>query len=75
MNTVDGTQIEAWASLKSFKRKDEAGALSDDPGDPTMNFHGERRSNATHASTTNPHTRLFRKGHGKRPSCITMAKC
>lgn len=47
--TVDGTLIEAWASLKSFKRKD-AGADQppDDPGNPTVNFRGERRSNATH---------------------------
>src|SRR6266566_734159 len=53
--TVDGTLIEAWASLKSFKRKDEkAGSAPDDPGNPTVNFHGEHRSNATHQSTTDP---------------------
>jgi len=63
--TVDGTLIEAWASLKSFKRKDTAGAQPDDPGNPTVNFHGERRSNATHASTTDPEARLFRKGNGQ----------
>src|SRR5258708_22221947 len=53
--TVDGTLVEAWASLKSFKRK-EAGPSEppDDPGNPTVNFHGERRSNATHQSTTHP---------------------
>jgi transposase len=60
--TVDGTLIEAWASLKSFKRKDAPPAPPDDPGNPTVNFHGERRSNATHASTTDPDARLFRKG-------------
>jgi transposase len=60
--TVDGTLIEAWASLKSFKRTDAAGAPPEDPGNPTVNFHGERRSNATHASTTDPDARLFRKG-------------
>ena len=43
--TVDGTLIEAWASLKSFKRKDAPPAPPDDPGNPTVNFHGERRSN------------------------------
>lgn len=60
--TVDGTLIEAWASLKSFKRNDAPSAPPDDPGNPTVNFHGERRSNATHTSTTDPEARLFRKG-------------
>ena len=60
--TVDGTLIEAWASLKSFKPKHASGPPPDDPGNPTVNFHGERRSNATHASTTDPDARLFRKG-------------
>jgi transposase len=63
--TVDGTLIEAWASLKSFKRKDGEPATPDDPGNPTVNFHGEHRSNATHASTTDPEARLARKGPGK----------
>src|SRR5262245_21613056 len=62
--TVDGTLIEAWASLKSFKPKDAPPAPPDDPSNPTVNFHGERRSNATHASTTDPEARLFRKGRG-----------
>jgi transposase len=62
--TVDGTLVEAWASLKSFKRKDAgAGEPPDDPGNPSVNFHGERRSNATHQST--PEARLARKGAGK----------
>src|SRR5213595_2287410 len=60
--TVDGTLVEAWASLKSFKRKDAPAPPPDDPGNPTVNFHGERRSNATHASTTDPHALLYRKG-------------
>ena len=61
--TVDGTLIEAWASLKSFKREGQPPAPPpDDPGNPTVNFHGERRSNATHASTTDPEARLSRKG-------------
>src|ERR1039457_6668930 len=50
--TVDGTLIEAWASLKSFQRKDESNQPPDDPGNPTVNFHGEKRSNQTHESTT-----------------------
>jgi hypothetical protein len=63
--TVDGTLIEAWASLKSFKPKDGSNDNPpDDPGNPTVNFHGERRSNATHESTTDPEARLARKGAG-----------
>lgn len=61
--TVDGTLIEAWAGLKSFKRKGAEPTPPDDPGNPTVNFHGERRSNATHASTTDPEARLARKGN------------
>ena len=63
--TVDGTLIEAWASLKSFKRKDTPGTPPDDPGNPTVNFHGEQRGNETHGSTTDPDARLFRKGQGQ----------
>jgi transposase len=64
--TVDGTLLDAWASLKSFRRKD-AGPTPppDDPGNPTVNFHGESRRNDTHASTTDPDARLARKGLGK----------
>jgi transposase len=65
--TVDGTLIEAWASHKSFKRKDGSDQQTppDDPGNPTVDFHGERRSNATHQSTTDPEARLAKKGRGK----------
>jgi transposase len=63
--TVDGTLIEAWASLKSFQPKDEKKGPPDDPGNPTVNFHGETRSNQTHASTTDPDALLARKGNGK----------
>ena len=64
--TVDGSLIEAWASHKSFKRKDGSDQQTpDDPGNPTVDFHGERRSNATHQSTTDPEARLARKGAGK----------
>lgn len=64
--TVDGTLMEAWASLKSFKRKDEKnGPPADDPGNPTVDFHGESRRNDTHESTTDPDALLARKGHGK----------
>jgi transposase len=63
--TVDGTLLEAWAGLKSFKAKGAASSPPEDPGNPTVDFHGERRSNATHASTTDPEARLARKGSGK----------
>ena len=64
--TVDGTLLEAWASLKSFKKvAGDDGPPPDDPGNPTVNFHGETRTNATHASTTDPDARLARKGAGK----------
>ena len=63
--SVDGTLIEAWASQKSFQRKDgEKAPPPDDPGNPTVNFHGEKRSNATHESTTDPDARLARKSGG-----------
>jgi len=66
--TVDGTLIEAWASLKSFRRKEEKPGdrpPPDDPGNPTVDFHGEKRSNQTHESKTDPEARLARKGKGK----------
>ena len=63
--TVDGTLIDAWASLKSFQRKDAPPTPPDDPGNPTVNFHGERRRNATHASTTDSQALLYRKGAGR----------
>jgi transposase len=66
--TVDGTLIEAWAGQKSFKRKDGKSAApphDDDPGNPTVNFHGEQRRNDTHQSTTDPQALLARKGKGK----------
>jgi transposase len=65
--TVDGTLLEAWAGMKSFQRKDGSGpGPSDtDRGNPTIDFHGEKRSNETHASTTDADARLARKGNGK----------
>src|SRR6202035_1174135 len=65
--TVDGTLIEAWASLKSFQRKgaESSNRSDDNAGNPTVNFHGERRSNETHQSTTDPEALLARKGKGK----------
>jgi transposase len=64
--TVDGTLLEACASLKSFKKKDSGEEPPvDDPGNPTVDFHGEKRNNETHASTTDPDALLARKGSGK----------
>jgi len=63
--TVDGTLVEAWAGLKSFKRKGEDSAPPDDPGNPSIDFHGEKRSNQTHESTTDADALLARKGSGK----------
>src|SRR5437870_9687465 len=63
--SVDGTLIEAWASQKSFQRKDRGNEPpADDPGNPTVNFHGEKRSNDTHESTTDADARLARKSGG-----------
>lgn len=60
--SVDGTLIEAWASHKSFQRRDQPTPPSDDdPGNPSVDFHGEKRSNETHQSTTDPDARLARK--------------
>jgi transposase len=64
--TVDGTLLEAWASLKSFQRKDRGDSSPpDDPGNPTVDFHGEKRSNRTHESKSDPEAQLARKGQGK----------
>jgi len=65
--TVDGTLIEAWASLKSFKAKDGSGKPPEDGGkNPTVDFKGEKRSNDTHASTTDPQARLYKKAQGEK---------
>jgi transposase len=70
--TVDGTLIEAWASLKSFRPKNEKTGKDDDgkgppndPGDRWVDFHGEKRCNETHESKTDPEAKLMRKGPGK----------
>jgi transposase len=65
--SVDGTLIEAWASMKSVKPKDGSGEPPGQGGgrNPEADFHGQKRSNDTHASTTDPDARLYRKGKGK----------
>jgi transposase len=62
--TVDGTLVEAWAGHKSFKKKGSKTKPPDDPGNPTVDFSGEKRSNATHESTTDPEAKLYRKSFG-----------
>lgn len=69
--TADGTLIESWARLKSFLRKDGAdaqkvqAAKDEDPGNPSVNFRGEKRRNDTPQSTTDPESVRYRKAHGK----------
>jgi hypothetical protein len=69
--TVDGTLLEAWAGAKSFQPREEKKTpppdddADHDPGHPTVNFHGEKRSNDTHESKTDPECLLARKGQGK----------
>jgi transposase len=72
--TVDGTLIEAAASLKSFKPKEGDPPPDDgDPGNPSVDFHGERRSNATHESTTDPEAKLAKKSKGTAAKLSFMA--
>ena len=63
--TVDGTLIDAWASFKSFKRKDDKEPPKPGDGTGMVDFKGEKRSNATHQSTTDPEAKLMRKGNGQ----------
>lgn len=75
--SVDGTLIEAWCSMKSFRPKDEAGGdepPADGPGgrNGEVDFRGIRRSNDTHASTTDPDARLYRKSPGAREAVLYM---
>jgi Transposase DDE domain len=70
--SVDGTLLEAWASLKSFRPKDGSGEPPDLGRNGERDFHGERRRNDTHASSTDPDARLFRKGPGKEARLCFM---
>lgn len=72
--SVDGTLIEAWASMKSFRPKDGSGEPPAEGGgrNREADFHGRRRSNDTHASTTDPDARLYRKGPGKEAKLCFM---
>ena len=71
--SVDGTLIEAWASMKSFRPKERSDEPPSSGGrNAEANFRGETRSNATHASTTDPDARLYRKGAGKEAKLCFM---
>ena len=71
--SVDGTLLAAWASLKSFRPKDsDEMPPTDGTRNPTVDFHGESRSNVTHASTTDPDSRLYRKGPGQASDLVFM---
>ena len=71
--SVDGTLIEAWASLKSFKPRDGSDDPPADGGrNVTVDFHGQKRSNETHVSTTDPEAKLYRKGPGKEAKLCFM---
>ncbi len=72
--SVDGTLIEAWASMKSVKPKDGSGERPAEGGgrNTERDFHGQKRSNETHASTTDPEARLYRKGPGKEAKLCFM---
>ena len=70
--TMEGTLIEAWASMKSIIPKDGSGNPSEDGGrNLTVDFKGEKRRNETHASTTDDQAWLFKKRRGDNPACAT----
>jgi Transposase domain (DUF772). len=67
--TVDGSLLEAWASVKSFQPKNKKSSPPpDDPGNPTVDYRGEKRSNETHESKSDPEAQMARKGRARRPS-------
>jgi len=70
--SVDGTLIDAWASMKSFRPKDGSGSPPAGGRNGERDFHKEKRSNETHASTTDPDARLFRKGDGRESRLCFM---
>jgi IS5 family transposase len=70
--SVDGTLVEAWASLKSFRPKDGSGEPPGPGRNSERDFHGEKRANETHASTTDPEARLFKKGPGQQARMAFM---
>jgi len=70
--TVDGTLVKAWASMKSFRPKDDPGSSPSGDRNPEVDFRGDKRTNDTHASTTDPDARLYRKGRGQESRLCFM---
>jgi transposase len=71
--TVDGTLLEAWASMKSFRPKDDDSISGDDPGrNPTVDFREQKRTNQSHASTSDPDARLYKKAKGQQAKLCYM---
>lgn len=75
--TGEGTLMEAWADHKRFTRTESAppSPPPDDPGNPRLDCRGERRPHATHASTTDPEARLYKRPQGKKPSGVIWGMC
>ena len=75
--TVDGTLIEAWASMKSFRPKDDQDQDPPASGgrNPEVDFKGQKRKNDTHQSTTDPEARLLKKGKGKEVEALLHGTC
>ena len=71
--SVDGTMIEAWASMKSVRPKDGSGEPPAAGRNGEADFHGERRTNDTHQSTTDPDARLYRRARGGKPGWASSA--
>jgi hypothetical protein len=67
----DGTLLEAWASTKSFRPKDGSGPPPDSGRNGERDFHGQKRSNETHAATADPDARLYRKSKARRRSSVS----
>jgi hypothetical protein len=74
--TVDGALLEAWARVKSYQRKDAENAVPpDNPGNATVEFHGGKPSNHTHASQTDPDAKMARKCKGQEAKLSTTGIC
>lgn len=73
--TVDGTRIDGWASMKSFKKKDDPSTDAPPGKNPEVDFHGEKRTNETHGSTTDPERRLYKKSKGAEAKLCYLGTC
>jgi hypothetical protein len=73
--SVDGTLIQAWASMKSFRRKDGEDRPPSGGRNGERDFHKEKPANETHASTTDPDARLYKKGAARRRNLALLVTC